>query len=47
VEAHRDLKLCFGNNAPQSHLDLFSNNQPVKELPYKEGKECLMEGTAP
>jgi 2-polyprenyl-6-methoxyphenol hydroxylase-like FAD-dependent oxidoreductase len=30
VEADRDLKLCFGNNAPQSQLDLFTNNQPVK-----------------
>jgi 2-polyprenyl-6-methoxyphenol hydroxylase-like FAD-dependent oxidoreductase len=23
-EADRDLKLCFGNNAPQSQLDLFT-----------------------
>ena len=30
VEADRDLKLCFGNNAPQSQLDLFTNNQPAK-----------------
>jgi 2-polyprenyl-6-methoxyphenol hydroxylase-like FAD-dependent oxidoreductase len=30
VEAERDLKLCFGNNAHQSQLDLFTNNQPVK-----------------
>ena len=30
VEADRDLKLWFGNNAPQSQLDLFTNNQPVK-----------------
>ena len=30
VEADRDLKLCFGNNPPQSQLDLFTNNQPVK-----------------
>ena len=29
VEADRDLKLCFGNNAAQSQLDLFTNNQPV------------------
>src|ERR1700756_2195601 len=47
VEADRDLKLWFGNNAPQSQLDLFPNNQPVKSLPYKEGKERLMEGAAP
>jgi 2-polyprenyl-6-methoxyphenol hydroxylase-like FAD-dependent oxidoreductase len=47
VEADRDLKLCFGNNATQSQLDLFTNNQPIKQLPYKEGKERLMEGTAP
>jgi hypothetical protein len=47
VEADRDLKLRFGNNAPQSQLDLFTNNQPVKQLPYKEVKERLMEGTAP
>jgi hypothetical protein len=31
---------CFGNNAPQSQLDLFTNNQPVKQLPYKEGKSA-------
>ena len=30
VEADRDLKLCFGNNPPQSQLDRFTNNQPVK-----------------
>ena len=30
VEADRDLKLWFGNNAPQSQLDLFTNNQPAK-----------------
>jgi hypothetical protein len=30
VEADRDLKLCFGNNAAQSQLDLYTNNQPVK-----------------
>jgi 2-polyprenyl-6-methoxyphenol hydroxylase-like FAD-dependent oxidoreductase len=30
VEADRKLKLCFGNNAPQSQLNLFTNNQPVK-----------------
>jgi 2-polyprenyl-6-methoxyphenol hydroxylase-like FAD-dependent oxidoreductase len=30
VEADRDLKLRFGNNAPQSRLDLFTNNRPVK-----------------
>ncbi|WP_165420367.1 hypothetical protein [Edaphobacter modestus] len=30
VEADRNFKLCFGNNAPQSQLDLFTNNQPVK-----------------
>ena len=30
VEPERELKLCFGNNAPQSQLDLFTNNQPVK-----------------
>jgi 2-polyprenyl-6-methoxyphenol hydroxylase-like FAD-dependent oxidoreductase len=30
VEADRDRKLCFGNNARQSQLDLFTNNQPVK-----------------
>ena len=30
VEADRDLKLCFSNNAPQSQLDLFTDNQPVK-----------------
>jgi 2-polyprenyl-6-methoxyphenol hydroxylase-like FAD-dependent oxidoreductase len=30
VEADRDLRLCFGNNAPQSQLDLFTNNRPVK-----------------
>ena len=30
VEADRDLKLYFGNNAPQNQLDLFPNNQPVK-----------------
>ena len=30
VEPERELKLCFGNNAPQSQLDLSANNQPVK-----------------
>jgi 2-polyprenyl-6-methoxyphenol hydroxylase-like FAD-dependent oxidoreductase len=30
VEADWNLKLCLGNNAPQSQLDLFANNQPVK-----------------
>jgi len=30
AEADRNLKLCFGDNAPQSLLDLFTNNQPVK-----------------
>jgi hypothetical protein len=30
VDADRDLKLCFGNNARQSQLDLLPNNQPVK-----------------
>jgi hypothetical protein len=30
VEADRNLTLYFGNNAPQSQLDLFTNNQPVK-----------------
>jgi 2-polyprenyl-6-methoxyphenol hydroxylase-like FAD-dependent oxidoreductase len=30
VEADRNLKLCFGNSAPQNQLDLFTNNQPVK-----------------
>jgi hypothetical protein len=30
VEADRDLKLCFGNNSPQSQLDRFTNNQLVK-----------------
>ena len=30
VEPERELKLCFGNNAPQSQLDMFTNNQPVK-----------------
>jgi 2-polyprenyl-6-methoxyphenol hydroxylase-like FAD-dependent oxidoreductase len=30
AEADRDLKLRFGNNAPQSRLDLFTNNRPVK-----------------
>jgi 2-polyprenyl-6-methoxyphenol hydroxylase-like FAD-dependent oxidoreductase len=28
VEAGRNLKLCFGNNVPQSQLDLFTNDQP-------------------
>ena len=30
VEADRDLKLCFDNNAPQSQLVLVTNNQPAK-----------------
>ena len=47
VEADRDLKLCFGNNAAQSQLDLFTNNQPVKQIALQRGKERLMEGTAP
>src|ERR1700757_388847 len=47
LAANRDLKLCLDNNAPQSQLELFTNNQPVKSLPYKERKERLMEGAAP
>jgi 2-polyprenyl-6-methoxyphenol hydroxylase-like FAD-dependent oxidoreductase len=30
AEADRNLRLCFGDNAPQSLLDLFTNNQPVE-----------------
>jgi 2-polyprenyl-6-methoxyphenol hydroxylase-like FAD-dependent oxidoreductase len=30
AEADRNLGLCFGDNAPQSLLDLFINNQPVE-----------------
>jgi 2-polyprenyl-6-methoxyphenol hydroxylase-like FAD-dependent oxidoreductase len=30
AEADRNLKLCFGGNAPQSLVDLFTNYQPVK-----------------
>jgi 2-polyprenyl-6-methoxyphenol hydroxylase-like FAD-dependent oxidoreductase len=33
VEADLNLKLCFDNNAPHSQLDLFPNNQPVKQFP--------------
>jgi 2-polyprenyl-6-methoxyphenol hydroxylase-like FAD-dependent oxidoreductase len=29
AEANRILEVCFGDNAPQSLLDFFSNNQPV------------------
>jgi 2-polyprenyl-6-methoxyphenol hydroxylase-like FAD-dependent oxidoreductase len=28
AEADQNLKLCFGDNAPQSLVDLFANNQP-------------------
>jgi hypothetical protein len=30
AEAEHTLKLCFGDNAPQSLLDFFTNNQPAK-----------------
>jgi hypothetical protein len=30
AEAHRTFQLCFGDNTPQSLLDFFTNNQPVK-----------------
>jgi 2-polyprenyl-6-methoxyphenol hydroxylase-like FAD-dependent oxidoreductase len=30
AEANRLIELCFGDNAPQSLLDLFANHQPVK-----------------
>jgi 2-polyprenyl-6-methoxyphenol hydroxylase-like FAD-dependent oxidoreductase len=30
AEAHRVFKLCFGDNAPQSLVDFFTSNQPVK-----------------
>ena len=30
AEGDRDLKPCFRNDAPQSRLDLFTNNRPVK-----------------
>jgi 2-polyprenyl-6-methoxyphenol hydroxylase-like FAD-dependent oxidoreductase len=30
AEAERNLMLCFGDNAPQSLLDLFTNHLPVK-----------------
>ena len=40
VEADRNLKLCFGNNAPQSQLDLFTNNQPVNNCLTKREKSA-------
>jgi 2-polyprenyl-6-methoxyphenol hydroxylase-like FAD-dependent oxidoreductase len=30
ADAERTLEMCFGNNAPQSLLDFFTSNQPVK-----------------
>ena len=30
AEANRILEMCFGDNAPQSLLDFFTSNQPVK-----------------
>ncbi len=30
AEAHRTFELCFGDNTPQSLLDFFTNDQPVK-----------------
>ena len=30
AEAERILNLCLGPNAPQSLVDFFTNNQPVK-----------------
>ena len=30
AETERSLELCFGDNAPQSLVDFFTNNQPVK-----------------
>ncbi len=30
AEAERNLKLCFGDDAPQSLVDQFTNTQPVK-----------------
>ena len=32
-EANRILKVCFGENAPQSLLDFFANPQPIKSSP--------------
>jgi 2-polyprenyl-6-methoxyphenol hydroxylase-like FAD-dependent oxidoreductase len=29
AESNRILKLCFGDNAPQSLVDLFTNHQPL------------------
>jgi hypothetical protein len=40
VEADRDLKLCFGNNAPQSQLDLFTNSQPSNNCLTKREKSA-------
>jgi 2-polyprenyl-6-methoxyphenol hydroxylase-like FAD-dependent oxidoreductase len=39
AEAGRNLKLCFGDNAPQILLDLFTSYRPVRQLPCKERKK--------
>jgi 2-polyprenyl-6-methoxyphenol hydroxylase-like FAD-dependent oxidoreductase len=40
VEADRNLKLCFGNNAPQSQLDLFTNKPARQILALQRGKRA-------
>jgi 2-polyprenyl-6-methoxyphenol hydroxylase-like FAD-dependent oxidoreductase len=40
VETDRDLKLCFGNNAPQSQLDLFTITSPSNNCLTKREKSA-------
>jgi 2-polyprenyl-6-methoxyphenol hydroxylase-like FAD-dependent oxidoreductase len=40
VEADRAFKPCFGNNAPQSQLDLFTSNRPSNNCLTKREKSA-------
>src|ERR1700723_2595443 len=40
VEADQDLKLCFGNNAPQSQLDLLPITSPSNNCLTKREKSA-------